>query len=80
MRKNNAAFFWPPIFGLWMIFSSFDHHYLLNFQQQTPSFIEQKILLVRLYYGQRGAKNGLRKRKKFDIVYHSRLEKKFQDW
>jgi hypothetical protein len=29
--------------------------------------------------GQRGAKTGLRKRKKFDIVYHNRLDKKFQD-
>lgn len=76
---------------LGLTFSSFDDRSLIRFQTpQTPVIIEKNVPSVLSINsgGDGGAPQsdnfvlqiGLRKRKKFDITFHRRLEQHFPDW
>jgi hypothetical protein len=71
-----------------LTFSSLDNRSLIQFKTtQTRSVIEKNVLAINA--GGDGTvpksdsfvfQTGLRKRKKFDITFHHRLEQHFPDW
>jgi hypothetical protein len=90
-ERENPRIFWLVITVLGLTFSSFDDRSLI--QDQTPKTsvgIEKNVSSVLAINpgGDGGAPQsdnfvlqiGLRKRKKFDITFHLRLEQHFPDW
>ena len=89
-ERENSQRFWSVIMLLAITFSSFDE---IQFQTtQTPTRIDKNIapvLALAINYGGERSKpefdsfvlqTGLGKRKKFNIVFHHRLEQHFPDW
>jgi hypothetical protein len=90
-ERENSRIFWFVAILLALTFSSFDDRSLIRFQTiQTPAVIKKNVKnVLAINSGGDGTvpksdnfvfQTGLRKRKKFDIIFHHRLEQHFPDW
>lgn len=90
-ERENSRIFWFVTILLGLTFSSFDDRSLIGFQTtQTPAVIEKNVKnVLAINSGGDGTvpksdsfvfQTGLRKRKKFDMTFHRRLEQHFPDW
>jgi hypothetical protein len=90
-KREDSLIFWFVAILLALTFSSFDDRSFIRFQTtQTPAVIEKNVKnVLAINLGGDGTvpksdsfvfQTGLRKRKKFDITFHHRLEQHFPDW
>jgi len=87
-EKENTSIFWGVTLLFAITFSSFDEVHFRT--AETPAAIQKNVSQVLLInsgsggseskYGNSVLQTGLGKRKKFNIVFHRRLEQHFPDW